>query len=79
MEAHIMGHGGAGTMEVKASGQFIGEQGEVEGLAVGQDVMEVSDCLGGPEACGGIRRKVWGGRLVCRPASDGGGDRVGLG
>ena len=48
MEAHIVGHGGAGTMESKAAGQFIGEQGEVEGLAVGQDVLEVSDCLGGP-------------------------------
>ena len=53
MAAHIMGHGGAGTMEVKASGQFIGEQGEVEGLAVGQDVLEVSDGLGGPEAAAG--------------------------
>jgi hypothetical protein len=53
MEAHIFGHGGAGTMEVKVSGQFIGEQGEVERLAVGQDVMEVSDCLGGPEAAAG--------------------------
>jgi len=53
MEAHIFGHGGAGTMEVKASGQFIGEQGEVERLAVGQDVLEVSDSLGGPEAAAG--------------------------
>ena len=53
MEAHIMGHGGAGTMEVKSSGQFIGEQGEVERLAVGQDVLEVSDSLGGPEAAAG--------------------------
>jgi len=53
MAAHIIGDSGAGAMEGKAAGQFIGEQGEVERLTVGQDVMEVSDRLGRPEAAAG--------------------------
>jgi hypothetical protein len=40
MAAYIIGHGGAGSVEGKAAGQFIREQGEVEGLAEGQDVLE---------------------------------------
>jgi hypothetical protein len=53
MAVDIIGDGGAGTMEAKAAGQLIREQGEVERLTVGQDVMEVSDGLGGPEAAAG--------------------------
>jgi len=59
MAAHIIGDGGAGALEAKAAGQFIREQGEVEGLAVGQDVMEVSDRLGGPEAAAGSAGRFW--------------------
>ena len=53
MAADIIGDGGAGTVEGKAAGQFIGEQGEVERLAMGQDILKVNDCLSGPEAVAG--------------------------
>ena len=35
--ANIGRDGGAGTREVEPAGQFVGQEGEVEGLAVGQD------------------------------------------
>jgi hypothetical protein len=34
----VMGDGGAGTVEVPAASQFVGQEGEVEGLAVWEDV-----------------------------------------
>jgi len=42
-----VGDGGTGTVEVQAAGQFVGQEGEVEGLAVGEDV--------GQEVVGGLR------------------------
>jgi hypothetical protein len=69
MAADIIGDGGAGTMEAKAAGQFIRKQGEVERLTVGQDVMEVSDRLGGPEAAAGSAGRLgMEGMFVGQPA-----------
>lgn len=36
--ADISGHGGAGAVEVETAGQFVGQEGKVEGLAVGKKV-----------------------------------------
>ena len=36
----VVGDGGPGAVEVQAAGQFVGPEGEVEGLAVGEDVGE---------------------------------------
>lgn len=38
--ADIGGHGGAGAVEVMPAGQFVGQEGEVERLAVGQEGLE---------------------------------------
>ena len=40
MLADIGGHGGAGAVEVMAAGQFVGQEGEVERLAVRQELLE---------------------------------------
>ena len=40
MLADISRHGRTGAMEVQAGGQLVGQEGEVEGLAVGEDVGE---------------------------------------
>jgi len=43
----VMGDGGAGTEEVQTASQFVGQEGEVEGLAVREDA--------GQEIVGGLR------------------------
>jgi len=40
MLADIGGHGGAGTLEIVAAGQFVGQECEVKRLAVRQEVLE---------------------------------------
>lgn len=40
MLADVGGDGGAGALEVVTASQFIGQQGEIERLAVGQEVLE---------------------------------------
>jgi len=36
MLSHVSGDGGAGAVEIEFASQFIGQQGEIKGLAVGQ-------------------------------------------
>ena len=56
------GDGGAGAMEVEAPGQFIGQEGEVHGLAVGQEIRQESVGGSGPvgamSAAGGLEAEV---------------------
>jgi hypothetical protein len=40
MLADVGGHRGAGAMEVMAAGQFVGQEGEVKRLAMGQEPFE---------------------------------------
>jgi hypothetical protein len=60
--ADIIGDGGTGAMEVETPGQFVGQEGEVERLAVGQDVgQEIVSGLGPGSlvrAAGGLGSKV---------------------
>lgn len=46
--ADIGGDGSTGAWEVEPAGQFVGQQGEVEGLTVGQEVREEGVGGGGP-------------------------------
>lgn len=51
------GHGGAGAVEIKTAGQFVGQEGEVERLAVGQDFGQKSVACWRP-----------GGLVIAQPA-----------
>lgn len=66
--ADIGGKGGPGTMEVQTAGQLVGQQGEVEGLAVGQKVDQEAVGCGGPVGmmipAGGLESEVV---LVAKP------------
>jgi len=44
--SHVGGHGSAGAVKIEFASQFIGQQGEIKGLAVGQ--------AGGQEIMGGL-------------------------
>ena len=48
MLTNISGHGGTGAFEAKTAFQFIGQECEIEGLAVGQDVRQEAMSLVGP-------------------------------
>lgn len=58
----VSGDGGAGALEVKPAGQFIGHEGEVEGLAVREEVGQEGVGDGGPVgmmiATGGLEGEV---------------------
>lgn len=62
------GERGAGTVEVEAAGQFVGQESEVQRLAVGQDVRQEGVGGGGPVgamlAAGGLEGE---GVLVAQP------------
>jgi hypothetical protein len=62
MLANVGSDGGAGAMEVVAAGQFIGQQGEIERLAVRQELLEEIVSGLGPGlfvvAAGGVELEV---------------------
>ena len=68
MLADIIGHGGAGALEIEALGQFVGQQGKVERLTVrqklGQELVGGGRPRGVVVAAGGLRLE---GTVVLQP------------
>ena len=64
-------HGGTGAAEVEAAGQFVGQEGEVEGLTVGQEIGQEGVRAWRASRGGGRRQRVEGRRNPGRRARDG--------